>query len=163
MSKDEIEETFGNKIRGRAMGLLISNDKLLMIKHRNLNSSNEYWLPPGGGIEFGESAIDAVVREFKEETNLVVQVKDFITAGEFLSKPLHAIELFFLVCLEKGVLKTGFDPELLDNQIIDRVEFLSLSEIKMKGSDNHHPLFVKLNSFDDLLSPQGLFLFDNNR
>ena len=40
--------------------------KVLLHKHKKLN----IWLPIGGHIEKGETQIDAVIREVKEETNL---------------------------------------------------------------------------------------------
>jgi ADP-ribose pyrophosphatase YjhB (NUDIX family) len=40
--------------------------------------SKGYWTPPGGGVEAGESARDAVIREVKEETNMRVLKQRFI-------------------------------------------------------------------------------------
>jgi len=34
------------------------------------------WDLPGGGVELGESHMDCIKREFKEETNLIVEVVD---------------------------------------------------------------------------------------
>lgn len=46
--------------------LLIDNGKILL----GLRTDNHTWGSPGGGVEDGESPIDAVIREVKEETNL---------------------------------------------------------------------------------------------
>jgi len=51
-------------------GLLIHNNKVLLIYHKKLNS----WLPPGGHIEKNETPDDAVKREFKEELGLDVEI-----------------------------------------------------------------------------------------
>lgn len=40
--------------------------KVLLHKHKKLN----IWIPVGGHIEYGETQIDALIREVKEETNL---------------------------------------------------------------------------------------------
>ena len=49
-------------------GYLFHQDKLLLIHHKKLNK----WLPPGGHMHPNETPDEAVVREFKEETNLDV-------------------------------------------------------------------------------------------
>ncbi len=52
-------------------GLLCLNDKFLLVRH----TYGEYkgrWIIPGGHVELGEHIDDAIIREFKEETNLDV-------------------------------------------------------------------------------------------
>lgn len=56
--------------RIRASAIIIQDNKLLLI-HR-LNHGQEYYVLPGGGIDAGETAEQAVIREVKEETNLDV-------------------------------------------------------------------------------------------
>lgn len=45
-------------------------DRILLIHHRDPVDGHQLWEPPGGGIEFGETTRDAVVREWVEETGL---------------------------------------------------------------------------------------------
>ena len=35
-------------------------------------------MPPGGGIDYGESAVEALVREMREELSIDVTVKDLV-------------------------------------------------------------------------------------
>jgi|SRR3989344_2276126 len=49
-------------------------DKLVLV----YAESKGYWTPPGGGVEEGETARDAVRREIKEETNMNVLKQRFI-------------------------------------------------------------------------------------
>lgn len=53
------------------------------------------WLLPGGGIDPGESAEEAVVREFSEETGLAIQNPCFIALyemrGEWAGGPYHLL------------------------------------------------------------------------
>ena len=51
-------------------GYLIENDKILLIDHKKLN----LWLPPGGHIDPNETPDQALIREFKEETNLDIEI-----------------------------------------------------------------------------------------
>ena len=50
------------------------DDKLLVV----YSDKKGYWTPPGGGVEIGESARDAVIREVKEETNMKVLKQRFV-------------------------------------------------------------------------------------
>lgn len=74
----------------RVYGLLIENGKLLV--------SDEYIKKhyitklPGGGLEFGEGTKECLVREFKEELNLDVEVTThFYTTDFFVNSAFSAI------------------------------------------------------------------------
>jgi 8-oxo-dGTP diphosphatase len=134
----EVHELYGNRVRVRACGLLVQDESLLMVNHRSLADSG-FWAPPGGGVDFGESAVECLQREFLEETGLEIQASNFLFAYEFIKPPLHAIELFFRVNLINGILMKGEDPEMKPHgQIIEDVKFLSWKQIKkMKPSAIH--------------------------
>jgi 8-oxo-dGTP diphosphatase len=54
----------------RANAIILKDGKILLI-HRK-KDGDEYWVFPGGGIEEGESADEAITREVREETDLEV-------------------------------------------------------------------------------------------
>ena len=53
------------------------DNKVLLIKRRNA-PFKDYWALPGGFIEYGESAEEAVRREVKEEANLDIKIKGLL-------------------------------------------------------------------------------------
>ncbi|EEJ72006.1 NUDIX hydrolase [Lactobacillus ultunensis] len=58
-----------------AGGILVNEkNEILLQKRSDFNS----WGLPGGAMEFGESAEDACVREFREETGLKVKVESLL-------------------------------------------------------------------------------------
>lgn len=50
-------------------GYLVERGKVLLVHHNRFDK----WVPPGGHIEAGESFAGTAVREFKEETGLLVE------------------------------------------------------------------------------------------
>jgi len=128
----ELINQYGNQLRVRVCGICVQDDKILLINHSGMNESGEFWSPPGGGLQFGETIEDCLKREFLEETNTVISVGKFLKVREFLKSPLHAIELFYEVKILSGEIKIGIDPEM-EYQIIKDVKWLSFEEVLEKG------------------------------
>jgi 8-oxo-dGTP diphosphatase len=148
-----VQEFFGNRLRVRACGLCVINDQLLLINHRSL-ANGPFWVPPGGGIEFGESTAECLIREFHEETGLVVEPMEFLFTAEFIAPPLHAIELFFRVEKTGGELKTGADPEMKD-QIIEEVKFVGWPELRTWDTARLHGAFQKVSDPSRIMELRG--------
>lgn len=65
--------------RGARLILLDEADRVLMVRGHDIDQpERHWWFTPGGGIDPGESAVAAVVRELREETGLVVAAADVV-------------------------------------------------------------------------------------
>ena len=58
------------KIRNAVRTILMENNKVVVIKYKNHDTG--YYDIPGGKIEDGETAEEASLREFKEETGVII-------------------------------------------------------------------------------------------
>jgi 8-oxo-dGTP diphosphatase len=162
VSEQEIHKLFGNRLRIRVCGILIRGDEILVVGHRGLGSKGYFWAPPGGGMEFGSSAEENLIREFSEETGLEIKVKRFLFVQEVLAQPLHALELFFEVEQSGGSLITGQDPEMQqDRQIIDRVCFRNLEALKQDKAAQLHQILENCQHPAEILSRSGYLKFEN--
>jgi len=166
MSKDkiskEIESKFGNRLRCRVNGILIKDQKILMIKHL-MGNGRTLWTVPGGGMNYGESAIENLIREFEEETGLKVKIKAYLFVHEFIALPLHAMEHYFQVDLISGKLSVGTDPELdADSQIIKEIKWMGIEELRSLPNEALHQIFWGIKSLEDLVLFRGYFNFENN-
>lgn len=151
MSTDHIVEIFGNRLRLRVSGLLADENGILLIKHRFPGERNLLYAPPGGGMQFGEHAHQALQREFMEETGLHVKVNHLQFVYEFLQKPLHAVELFFNVSDATNALQVGLDPELNEaEQIIRDVGWISWKELKNLNPNYLHGSLLGIDSLKEL-------------
>jgi len=149
----KISETYGHKVRVRACGLCWAGDRLLLVNHKMLRPG-DFWAPPGGGVEVGESLHEALKREYQEETGLVVETVGFRFGCEYIQPPLHAIELFFEVTAVAGELKAGHDPEL---QVIEAVRFMTLQEILGLPAEARHGIFRHAHTAQDLRQLTGFY------
>lgn len=156
LTRQEVLKLYGNRLRLRVCGLYCDGDRLLMVRHRGIGLTDTFWCPPGGGAQFGETAPNALIREFAEETGLEVEIGDMLFVNEFMQPPLHAMELFFLVHVTGGTLRQGVDPEMGANeQIIEEVRFMSFDEIKRYPPEEVHAMFRHCESLDDVFRLRG--------
>lgn len=125
-----LNQGFANKLRVRVCGLLIQDDDILLAQIHSPITDKLVWMPPGGGLTFGEKMKDCLKREFKEETNLSVEVNELIHVNELLHKPYHAVECFFEVKKTSGSEQLGKDPELSwDRQLLHALEWIPLTDL----------------------------------
>jgi len=160
--KDPLE-FYRGKLRIRACGLCFLDSGLILVKHEGVGTNGIFWAPPGGGVEPGESIVDALKREFLEEVSLDVKVGPFLFIHEFINNDLHAIELFFHVKRESGNVRTGFDPEhSRQDQLIAEARPFSEREIKTLPPEQRHQIFNYACEFSRLLKLKGYFKSENN-
>lgn len=151
-----VTELYGHRLRVRVCGLYREADRLLMVQHRGLGTSATFWSPPGGGIEFGETAVMALRREMLEETGLICCEERLVFVNEFVQPPLHAIELFFAIQYSAGQLRVGADPEMSSaDQLIQDVRLMTFEQIKALPANQVHSLFSRCHSLDDVFSLSG--------
>lgn len=66
----------------RVYGILLGKEGQVLVSDEYIRGAY-YTKFPGGGLEFGEGTRDCLKREFKEEMNLEVVVKDHIYTTDF--------------------------------------------------------------------------------
>lgn len=110
--------------RTGAYGICITNGTILVIHKAKGPYKGRYDLP-GGGVEFGESPAEAVVREFLEETGTTVVVKEIVGAFSRVSKfvsdtgtqmvELHHMGFLYMVTQIEPGSPVKTDPDGLDS------------------------------------------------
>ena len=119
----------------RVAAIIETNDKILV--HKFLDS--DYWFLPGGRVQIGEIAQDAVLRELKEELDIEAKVSGF----PFIVENLFRLsgELFHEICLFFNV-DPGTSELPKDHEIRDNVQFLWIHKSKINDY-NLQPEFLK--------------------
>ena len=69
MDKKDYENCTHSYVRDSARSIILSNGRIAMIH----STKYDYYKFPGGGIENGESPVDAMIRETREEAGLIVK------------------------------------------------------------------------------------------
>ncbi len=156
---DALLALYTGQVRVRVGGLLLHEGRLLLAAHRGLLPVGAaFWSPPGGGWQFGESLHAALVREFEEETGLVVRVGRFLHLHEFRRDGLQALELFFEVRPAAGgapAPRLGHDPEHpADAQLLAELAWHTPRQLLALPPAQVHPVLRGLLSIDDVFVPQ---------
>lgn len=85
------------RFRASAYGVLIENKKILLKRHPSISKLDL----PGGGIEMDETIPKGLMREFQEETGLIVKPDELICVEDSLftsgEEDAHGILIFYTV------------------------------------------------------------------
>jgi ADP-ribose pyrophosphatase YjhB (NUDIX family) len=108
-------------IRNIAVGLLVRDGYVLAEEYPPIQGHHRFVRAIGGGIEFGERAADAVVREFREEHGVEVTVARLLAVTENLFEmvgvPGHeVVHVFEVSCAELEALPQGARVQALDTE-----------------------------------------------
>jgi ADP-ribose pyrophosphatase YjhB (NUDIX family) len=99
-----------------------------------------------------------LIREFREETGIIITPGEFKFGCEFIHAPLHAIELFFIVHYKSGEIIRGMDPEMAtENQIIKQTQWIPFSDIASMPRQNLHGIFSKCETPEEILRLDGFW------
>ena len=114
-------------IRIRVAGIVLNGKKeILLVNHKKKGRS--YWLFPVGGVEYGETVIQALKREFREElsvTKLSVENLVFMNDTIYPGGERHIINLYFRVKLGKGA-RVSVNPE----KVLKGAEFVAMKKFR---------------------------------
>ena len=100
--------------RIRVAAIIIEDGKILLARHVKANKT--YWLLPGGGVDFGESLADALVRELKEEACIDISIGHLVMANDSIppDKHRHIVNLYFTASICGSELKLGSDERVAE-------------------------------------------------
>jgi 8-oxo-dGTP diphosphatase len=94
----------------RAYGILDVEGRVLLVRSSSPQIRPPLWWLPGGGIDFGESPEETLLREFEEETGLAITdpvLHDVIS--DVRRRPngdrIHTVRVLYTVSLSGGELR----------------------------------------------------------
>lgn len=113
------------KIGIRPATIVIKDEKVLLVSSKY--HDEEFYLFPGGGMEFGETIEEAAVRETFEETGVKVKIKDLFHVNEYIYAEdwnKRSVSMFFIAELIEIS-----EPTTNDDGKIKEIKWIKLSEL----------------------------------
>ena len=121
------------RMRAVALCLLEHQDRLLLQEFWHEHENLYFFRPPGGGIEMGERASDAMLREIQEELNAEVSEPQFISVleniFEYGGETKHEIVFLFRASVLDERLTSVPELKLFDNSYEFRAVWKTLDEL----------------------------------
>lgn len=126
MAKHRLKRSPGKNIPTTRVSVIVisSERKILLVKHRK--GSKQYWVLPGGRLEYGETFQECAVRELKEETGLDIAVDKMVFLSEAIApdRSRHIVNVYLTAHVTGGVMKLGNEP------VLAAVDYVWLTELE---------------------------------
>ena len=123
------------EIRPIALGLAIKNNKLLVSEGFDKVKNETFYRCLGGGIEFLEKSEEALKREFLEEINIDIMVKDFLGISEniftYQGKKAHELILFYSIDISDDNYQEEY--KVIDDHGETIAKWIDIEEFKNKN------------------------------
>jgi 8-oxo-dGTP diphosphatase len=109
----------------------------ILLTKRNIEPYENFWCLPGGHIDNGEKAIDAVVREVKEETGLCFNPQFF----DYFDEILPAIGFYAVVMIYVG--EAAGEIDIQEDEVAD-IRWFHLEEaLKLDLAFEHNKVLKR--------------------
>ncbi|AHC50669.1 DNA mismatch repair protein MutT [Sulfolobus acidocaldarius SUSAZ] len=127
-------------------GVILKDNKVLLVKRRNPPNKGN-WAIPGGKVEYGETLVDAVKREMKEETALDVEPIELLAVVEIIKEGYHYVIFDFICKVVNGELNPGSDATSadflgLEDLYLEKVSPTTIEMLKRYFNGEKTPLFI---------------------
>ena len=113
--------------RVRVAAFMMHQGRLVIVRHRK--DGRAYHLLPGGGLEWGESLEEALVREVAEETGLECELGRVLTVNDTIAPDgsRHLVNITFAAeVVGGGLTDAPDDPRVEAVELIDPDDLLGL-------------------------------------
>ena len=123
------------EIRPVVLGIAVKNNKLLVSEGFDKVKNETFYRCLGGGIEFLEKGEEALKREFLEEINIDITVKDFLGISEniftYQGKKAHEIILFYSIDISDDNYQEVY--KVIDDHRETIAKWIDIKEFKSKN------------------------------
>lgn len=96
-------------------GIAKTKNEILLCRASAQTEVEGWWWLPGGGVDFGESPTEALVREFKEETGLSVTIGSLlgvlsdVRTRTRIDEAVHTVRLIYAISSYSGTVIAEVD------------------------------------------------------
>ena len=123
------------EIRPIALGLAVKDNKLLVSEGFDKVKNETFYRCLGGGIEFLEKSEEALKREFLEEINVDIAVKDFLGISEniftYQGRKAHELILFYSIEISDENYQEEY--KVIDDHGETIAKWINIDEFKNKN------------------------------
>lgn len=125
-----------NRFNIRVYGLLTNNKNEILLVHEKFKDADIIKFP-GGGLEFGEGTKDCIIREFKEETKLHIEVIEHFYTTDFFQQSAfkttdQIISIYYKVATKQDSSKINLEEfDLNLGKRIERLRFFWIHLLKL--------------------------------
>ncbi len=112
-----------------AAALIVRSDGTVFAAQRGYGQWRGYWELPGGKLEKGESAENALLREIREELDSEIEIGSLLKTVEYDYPDFHLTMHIFVAKLIKGSLK------LLEHESSRWINLASINSLKWLPAD----------------------------
>jgi 8-oxo-dGTP diphosphatase len=102
----------------RVAAVIVRDDEILLARHER--NGKRYWVLPGGGVEYGETLEEALVRELMEESGFEIRVGPIRLIHDSIRPDgrRHVVNICFTAKIVAGKLKVGREGRLIDVRFV---------------------------------------------
>ena len=110
------------------VGVLTKNNGKYLLARETLEGGKDYWIVPGGKVEFGETIEEAAKREINEETGIKAKKLKFLAYKEAIATEYNYNTVIFFFETETNTRKIREDVE---GKVIEAKWFTKKEALKL--------------------------------